>query len=181
MIKGLVALLLTLVLCMSASSQMPSQPPQTKSPAKKAQPKKFPIGEGRVGTGAISAKMNVAPDLSKRLAKWKPIKVPFAATKLSPKERQMVDKLVLACQMLEDAFWRQSDPEALVLHKQLEKSTNPKDVALRKFLFINGSRFDLIDENKSFVGAAGKPTTRGLFPEGITREQIEQYVKDHPD
>jgi len=88
---------------------------------------------------------------------------------------------VLACQMLEDAFWRQSDPEALVLYKQLGQSTNPKDVALRKFLFINGSRFDLIDENKSFVGPAAKPTTRGLYPDGITREQIEQYVKDHPD
>jgi hypothetical protein len=168
----LVAVLLTLLLLMPASSQ-------TKS-STKTTPKKFPIGEGRVGNGALSAEMNVAPDLNKRLAKWKPIKVPFNAAGLSAKERQMVEKLVLASQLLENVYWRQSDPQALILYKQLAKSTNPKDVALRKFLFINGSRFDLIDENKSFVGPEAKPTTRGLFPEGMTREQIEKYVKDHP-
>src|SRR3954468_15717109 len=173
MTKALAAVLFTLLFLMPASSQ-------TKS-SSKATPKKFPIGVGRVGDGALSAKMNVAPDLNKRLAKWKPIKVPFNAAGLSPKERQMVEKLVLASQLLEDVYWRQSDPEALVLYKQLAKSTNPKDVALRKFLFINGSRFDLIDENKSFVGPEAKPTTRGLFPEGMTREQIEKYVKDHPE
>jgi hypothetical protein len=173
MTKTLAALLLTVLFLMPASSQ-------TKSSSKSTQ-KKFPIGEGRVGNGAISAKMNVAKDLNQRLAKWKPVKMPFNATGLSVKEREMVEKLVLACQMLEDAYWRQSDPEGLALYKQLGKSTNPKDVALRKFLFINGSRFDLIDDNKSFVGPDAKPTTRGLFPEGMTREQIEQYVKDHPD
>jgi len=116
MTKGLVALLLTLVLFMSASSQTQSQPSQTKTPAKKAAPKKFPIGEGRVGTGAISAKMNVAPDLNQRLAKWKPIKVPFNATKLSARERQMVEKLVLACQMLEDARRRLPDRKSTRLN-----------------------------------------------------------------
>jgi peptidase M49-like protein len=184
MTKGLAALLLTLVLIMPSSSQTKSTPAQAAPAAKsqaKPQARRFPIGEGRVGSGAISAKMNVTPDLNKRLAKWKPIKVAFNAKGLSAKERQMVEKLVLASQLLENVFWRQSDPEALALYKQLSKSTNPKDVALRKFLFINGSRFDLIDENKAFVGVPGKPTVRGWYPDGITREQIEQYVKEHPD
>lgn len=154
-----------------------SSPSQTKSTTKK----KYPIGEGRVGSGAISAKMHVAPDLNARLAKWKPVRMPFNAAGLTAKEQQMVQKLVLACQLLEDAFWRQSDPRGLTFYKQLAKSTNPKDVALRKYLFINGSRFDLIDENKPFVGTEPMPPGRGFFPEGLTREQVEQYVAAHPD
>ena len=104
MTKGLAALLLTLFLIMPSSSQTKSTTAQGASTAKsqtKPAARKFPIGEGRVGSGAISAKMNVAPDLNKRLAKWKPIKVLFNAKGLSAKERQMVETLVLASQLLE--------------------------------------------------------------------------------
>jgi tetratricopeptide (TPR) repeat protein len=180
MTKACLAVLLSAVLiAMSAPSQ--TKPSSSSSTPAKKTARKFPIGEGRVGSGAFSAKMNVVPDLNKRLAKWKPIKMPFNPAGLTANERKMVEKLVFACNMLESAFWRQSDPQALVLYKQLAKSTSPKDVALRKFLFINGSRFDLIDDNKPFVGTDPKPGVRGYYPEGTTREQLEQYVKDHPE
>ena len=52
---------------------------------------------------------------------------------------------------------------------------------LRRYLRINGSRFDLIDDNKPFVGNAAMPPGRGFYPHGLTREQIEQYVKEHPE
>src|SRR5262249_2074554 len=37
------------------------------------------------------------------------------------------------------------------------------------------------DENKPFVGTEPMPSGRGYYPKGLTREQVEQYVKDHPD
>ena len=52
---------------------------------------------------------------------------------------------------------------------------------LRRYLWINASRFDLIDDNKPFVGTAPMPPGRGFYPSGLTREKIEQYVKDHPE
>src|SRR5438034_4468095 len=59
------------------------------------------------------------PDLGKRLAHFKPITVPFASAGLTPRERQMVDQLVLACQFLERMYWRQSDPDRLAVYKAL--------------------------------------------------------------
>jgi hypothetical protein len=47
-------------------------------------------------------------------------------------------------------------------------------------LFINGGRFDLIDENKPFVGNQPIPPGRNLYPPGRTRAQIEDYAKAHP-
>jgi len=67
------------------------------------------------------------------------------------------------------------------LYKSLAGSRNPRDQKLRRLLAINGSRFDLIDENKPFVGTEPMPPGRGLYPKGLTREQIEQYVKEHPE
>jgi len=46
---------------------------------------------------------------------------------------------------------------------------------------INGSRFDLIRNNEPFVGAAPMPPGHGLYPQGLTREQMESYVRQHPD
>src|SRR5260370_149714 len=121
----------------------------------------------------------VASGLVQRLARWRSVKMPFDASRLSARELRMIGKLVVACHYLEDIFWRQSDPEGLELYKSLEKSKG--DPKLLRLLFINGSRFDLIDENKPFVGAEPMPAGRGLFPKGVTRQQLEDYVKRHPE
>jgi len=130
---------------------------------------------------AVLQKRIVVPDLDRRLARYRPVKMPFHSAGLSARERQMILKLVEASRNLEDIFWRQSDPEALVLYRSLAGSKKPEDKKLRHFLLINASRFDLIDENKPFVGTEPMPPGRGLYPRGLTREQIEQYVKEHPE
>jgi hypothetical protein len=125
--------------------------------------------------------MQVVPDLDARLAKWRPVRMSFDSKGLTPKEVRMIQKLVHACQYLEEVYWRQSDPEGLNLFQALAGRTDPRDVKLRRYLRINGSRFDLLDENKPFVGKEPMPPGRGLYPHGLTRDQIEKYVKDHPD
>src|SRR5712692_7427869 len=132
-------------------------------------------------TQAKTQKPVVAADLDQRLAKFQPVKMPFHSDGLTARQRQMVGKLVEASQYLEDIFWRQSDPEALTLYRSLAGSKKPEAVKLRRFLLINGSRFDLVDENKPFVGATPMSPGRGLYPPGATLEQFEQYVSQHPD
>ena len=101
--------------------------------------------------------------------------MPFHSDRLSARERRMVDKLVEACQHLELIYWEQSDPEALALYRK------SSDAKLRRLLTINGSRFDLVDENRPFSGSERVQPGRALYPKGLTRERIEQYVRDHPE
>lgn len=107
--------------------------------------------------------------------------MPFRATGLTAREQQLVHKLVEACGYLESVYWRQSDPEGLSLYQSLAASHNQRDIQLRRYLWINASRFDLIDSNQPFVGTEPIPPGRGFYPAKLTRDQIEQYVKDHPD
>lgn len=125
--------------------------------------------------------LQVAPDLDERLAKFRPVRMPFHSKGLTANERKLGEKLVDASRYLEEIFWRQSDPEALTLYQSLSGSSDPKDVALRRYLWINASRYDQIDENKPFVGTSPMPPGRGYYPQGLTREKIEQYVKLHPE
>jgi hypothetical protein len=118
----------------------------------------------------------IAPDLAARLAKFKPVKMPFDSTNLTEREKQMVAKLVDAAGLLDCIFWRQSDPEGLKLYLSLANTTNPQDKMLRELLKINGGRFDQIDDNKPFVGTDPAPPGRGFFLPQETRASLEQHI-----
>jgi len=149
--------------------------------AQSTQPQKPASTKAKAETKFDTSNLVIAPDLAMEVAKFKPVRMPFNSSKLTPRERQMVGKLVEACQFLESIYWRQSDPEGLKLYHALADSTAPRDVQLRRFLRINGSRFDLIRNNAPFVGTSPWPPGRNLFPEDLTKEEFDRYVAAHPD
>ena len=174
---SLIFSLLVLIMVTPGSTQTPTTSAARKT-SKKNSAKSM---SGSAAKGAESAGLRIAPDLEKRVAKFQEVHMPFQATGLAPSERKLAQKLVEACHYLEDVFWRQSDPEALTLYQSLAGSKAPGDVLLRRYLWINASRFDLLDNNAPFVGTDPMPPGRGFYPPGLTHEQIEQYVKQHPE
>src|SRR5215468_1021226 len=128
-----------------------------------------------------SAHFRVVSDLKQRLLKFRQVNIPFRTANLTPREERMILKLVDASRYLDDIYWRQIDPEALELYQSLEDSTSVEDVDLRRYLWINGSRFDLTNENQPFVGSERASPGAGFYPHGLTREQVEHYVKEHPE
>ena len=128
-----------------------------------------------------AALKSIAPDLDARLARFKPVKMPFNASALSARERQMVDQLVVALRQMESMFWRQSDPEGLALYKALEHVDTPLARSTRRYLWINGSRWDLVNENEPFVGRQPMPPGHALYPPDLTRVKADAYVTAHPD
>jgi hypothetical protein len=135
---------------------------------------------------ASSTKPYVVPDLAERVAKFKLVHMPFNSTGLSTREKQMVAKLVDASGLLDCIYWRQNDPEGLKLYLSLANSKDPQDELLRRYLKINGSRFDLIDDDKPFVGTEPMPPGRGFFPgapsdKSVALSEIEEFARQVPD
>jgi hypothetical protein len=135
---------------------------------------------------APSAKPYVVPDLAERVAKFKLVRMPFNSASLTAREKQMIDKLVDASGLLDCIYWRQNDPEGLKLYLSLANSKNPQNESLRRYLKINGSRFDLIDDDKPFVGTQPMPPGRGFFPgapsdKAVALSEIEEFARQVPD
>src|ERR1700691_320200 len=140
-----------------------------------------------------SAKPYVVPDLAERVAKFKLVHMPFNSAGLSARENKMAAKLVDASGLLDCIYWRQNDPAGLRLYLSLEKSTgmrgsespsplrSPIDIEILRYLKINGSRFDLIDDDKPFVGTQPMPPGRGFYPPDMTKQKFDTYVAAHPD
>jgi len=156
-------LVLCLAICVVPISCKPAE--QASAPAK---------------TASIAAPLGVASDLDARLAKFKALEMPLNHDTLSSREVQLVQKLVDAANSIERIYWRQSDPDGLKLYEEMEKSADPLDQKVLRFLKINGSRYDLVDELKPFVGSQPAPAGRALYPAGLTREEIEKYVAANP-
>jgi hypothetical protein len=111
------------------------------------------------------ADLQVVPDLAQRVAKFRRVQMPFHAGGLTPRERQLVAKLVDASRYLEEIFWRQMDPEALDLYKSLGDKPDANE-NLRRYIRINASSYDLLDENKPFVGTEPMPPAAAITPRG---------------
>jgi hypothetical protein len=74
----------------------------------------------------------------------------------------------------------------LKLYLSLAKSKDSQDELLRRYLKINGSRFDPIDDDKPFVGTDPMPPGRGFFPGApstklVALSEIEEFVRQVPD
>ncbi|HLH31176.1 MAG TPA: hypothetical protein VKY31_08230, partial [Terriglobia bacterium] len=98
----------------------------------------FLIGLTLTGMALLQTTSNI----DQRLARWQTVMMPVDGSRLSPREVQLVQKLVEASQYLDDIYWRQSDPQGLALYK------STRDPKLKRLLMINGGRFDLLDENR---------------------------------
>jgi hypothetical protein len=123
---------------------------------------------------------DVASDVPQRLARFKPVEMPFTFEGYSKREVHLVNELVEALRDLEDIYWRQNNPADIAIWQQLAGDKDEKAKALRRYLWINGSRFDQINNNEPFIGHEPDPPGRSLYPKGITRDEIEAYVKAHP-
>jgi len=146
-----------------------------------AEQRKKKVMTGSAAKSGAPANLKVTADLARRLARFRRVQMPFRTAGLSAREQQLVRTLVEACGYLESIYWRQSDPEGMTLYQSLASARNRRDVQLRRYLWINASRFDLLDQNKPFVGTETIPPGRGFYPANLTRNQVEQYVKERPD
>lgn len=124
---------------------------------------------------AAPAATSSQADVEARLSKWKQVPMADGTAGLSAAQKAVVSKLVDASRFIESIYWRQSDMEALRL---LESTRNAE---LKRALMIHGSRFDLLDGNQPFVAGARFLPGRELYPPGLTRAEIEAYVRAHPE
>jgi hypothetical protein len=122
----------------------------------------------------------VASDIDKRLARFQKVEMPFSFAGMSAREKRVVDEMIAACRDLEDIYWRQNDPDDIAVYNSLVHAADPKLQAARRYLWLNGSHFDLLNHNEPFIGSEPMPPGRSLLPKGVSRDEIEAYVAAHP-
>ena len=112
---------------------------------------------------------------AERVARWKPVAMPYVRTGLTARQQLMIAKLADACHLMDTLYWHQSDLGGWAVY---HVTANP---VMERLFAINGSRWDLADRNSPILGEEPLVPGHELYPFGLTRTAIEQYALAHPE
>ena len=112
------------------------------------------------------------------LAKLGVINMDVDTSYLSAEEREVVNLLIQAANLMSEIYKRQNTPDYDKLRAEVVAKNDPK--LLEKFDALFGP-WDPIEENKPFFGDRPKPAGAGFYPADLTKEAFDKYLAEHPD
>jgi hypothetical protein len=97
---------------------------------------------------------------------------------LSDEERQVVNLLIQASDLMSPIYLRQSAANNPELRAKIAATG---DKALLAKFDANMGAWDEFEDGKPFFGNQPKPAGAGFYPADLTKEQFEAYLAAHPD
>jgi hypothetical protein len=129
---------------------------------------------------ANATEMPILPDVQKRLAQYSPTPLRADLSGLSDEDRKVLGLLVDASRQLDEIFLRQAWAGNPALRDQMASWKGQDADAARQYFAINFGPWDRLDAFKPFLGDKAHPDGAGFYPEDMTRQEFETWVKDHP-
>ena len=112
------------------------------------------------------------------LAKLGAIQMDVDTSYLSAEEREVVNLLIQAANLMSEIYKRQNTPDYDKVRAEVAAKNDPK--LLEKFDAFFGP-WDPIEEGKPFFGDKAKPAGAGFYPADLTKEAFDKYLAEHPD
>jgi hypothetical protein len=122
------------------------------------------------------------PDLAqldRMIARLAPAEMRADFSKLSPGDRRALAKLIEASRVLNDLFLQQLWHGNQALYSQLERDKTPLGKARLEYFWINKGPWSDLDDHTAFLPGVPpkKLTGANFYPEDMTREEFETWVK----
>ena len=113
--------------------------------------------------------------LGDKVKQFTETEIKYDKSLLNDNQKKVVENLYYASKIMDDLFFSQVYSKNYEVREQL-KSENEK-----KYFEIMFGPFDRLDHNKPFIGTAVKPEGANFYPEDMTKEEFNQWVKNHPE
>ncbi len=123
----------------------------------------------------------IAPDVVTRASKLKPIDMTVNISGLEKWELQVIEKLAQAASYMDTAHWQQSDPLGKSLYWELASANDSLKQAAAFLVRVNHGRWDRFKNFEAFVGNESRPAGSFVFPQDLSRQELDNYIADHPD
>ncbi len=121
--------------------------------------------------------------LDAQIRRFAPTEITANISQLSEGDRKALAKIIEAAKLLDPLFLRQvwSGNEALL--KKLEADSSPEGKAKLHYFRINVGPWSRLDKNESFIDGVPheKPKNANYYPDDMTKEEFESWVKTLPE
>ncbi len=96
---------------------------------------------------------------------------------LSAEEREVVNILIQAADLMSEIYKRQTTPNYDQLRAEVVAKNDP--ALLERFDAFFGP-WDPINDKQPFFGGQPKPPGAGFYPADLTKEEFDRYLAAHP-
>ena len=141
---------------------------------------------GSVMASAGEQLATAVPDLAqlqKMTARFAPTELNVDISNLSEGDRKALVRLVEAARVIDDVYMTQYWSGDLALYAKLQKDTSPLGKARLHYFWVNKSPWSELDGSTAFIPGVPEHKLPGanFYPETMTKEQFENWVKTLPE
>ena len=131
---------------------------------------------------SMEDKMENLPGIAERVKAYAPTQISYDISSFTDNEKTLVKLLLEAGKMADEIFWMQTSPDAIAIRDSLAKLNTPEGKDLYEYVMINYGAYDRIYENMRFAGEGThkRPDGGTYYPQDMTKEEFEKYVKENP-
>ncbi len=116
-----------------------------------------------------------------KISQYAVTEVKYDKNLLDENQKIIVDKLYQASKIIDEIFLDQVYSKNNEIKLSLMNSDDPLDKLKLEYFNINFGPFDRLDHDKPFIGTAPKPLGANFYPEDMTKEEFENWIKNNPD
>src|SRR5437660_827893 len=123
-----------------------------------------------------------AAELNRMAARFAPAPLNVDISGLSAGDKKALAKLIEAARIVDPLFREQFWSGNAALYRKLQQDKTPLGKARLHYFLINQGPWSEIDEHKAFLPGvpAKKPAGANFYPEDMTKEEFESWVKTLP-
>src|SRR3954467_11898434 len=116
-------------------------------------------------------------DLARKIARFAPTTLTADTSKLPPKDRQALDKIVAAAKLLDPLFLRQVWSGNDALEKKLLADKSAAGRQRLHYFYINDGPWSRLDDNEPFIDGVpkAKPQQAAAYPDDIKRDEFNSW------
>lgn len=118
-------------------------------------------------------------ELNRMAARFAPTQIKVDTSTLSAGDKQALIKLIQAARIVNKIFMEQLWSGDLALYEKLQRDKTPLGRARLHYFWINKAPWSEIDQHKAFLPGVPehKPAGANFYPEDMTKEEFENWVK----
>src|SRR5689334_2109017 len=121
--------------------------------------------------------------LARKIARFAPTTLTADVSKLTPKDRQALDKIIAAAKLLDPLFLRQVWSGNDALEKKLMADKSPAGRERLHYFYINDGPWSRLDNNEPFVDGVPheKPANANYYPDDMSKDEFNSWVQSLSD
>ena len=126
--------------------------------------------------------------LKEKIAKFVPVEIQYDETLLTDREKVVLEKLYRASKIIDELFLEQVYSKNNQIKSDLLSNLSNKSELIKKpelkleleLFNIMFGPFDRLEDNIPFIGKDKKPLGANFYPEDMTKEEFENWIKKSP-